>query len=192
MTRNNNLIDHLSSIKNAKRIHRDYAAEFVINNDSCFLELLEIALDNSKKLSIKASWVLELVCIKKLHLIAPHLDLFSNNLNNISHESALRPFAKICSFISKEGLSQYENEIQKYLNSKNKERIIESNFDWLIEDHKIATHAFAMETLYQFGIEIDWIHKELKLILEKNSIKRSSGYQSKARKILNLLNKRVL
>ena len=65
-----------------------------------------------------------------------------------------------------------------------KEKIIVVNFDWIIENHKVATQVFAMDTLLILGKKYDWVHNELKLILEKNTSSGSAGYQAHAKKIL--------
>ncbi len=178
----NDLLKELCSIKNAKRVYRDRASNFVIQNPEVFPFLLELIFKNKTKTSIKAAWVFELVCFENLNLMVSHINLFTNNLRKIADESALRPIAKVCYFITK--AFYINNEIKLKLTDENKDQIIEANFDWLIEDHKVATQAFAMDTLYLFGKESDWIHRELKLILEKNAGSGSAGYQAHARKIL--------
>ncbi len=178
----NDLLKELCSIKNAKRVYRDRASNFVIQNPEVFPFLLELIFKNKTKTSIKAAWVFELVCFENLNLMVSHINLFTNKLRKITDESALRPIAKVCFFITK--AFYINNEIKLKLTDENKDQIIEANFDWLIEDHKVATQAFAMDTLYLFGKESDWIHRELKLILEKNAGSGSAGYQAHARKIL--------
>lgn len=44
-----------------------------------------------------------------------------------------------------------------------------------------------METLYLFGKEFDWVHKELKLILLQNITQESAAYKARAKKILKSL-----
>ncbi len=179
-----NLIIQIDSIKNAKRIYRDQGAEFVLENSELFPYLLELVFENKTKTAIKASWVLELVCMESVELMAHHLNYFSINLRKCDHESMLRPLSRICFYIINAYSSSESNEIKKYLTHENKIQIIEANFDWLIEDHKIATQVFAMDTLYLLGLEFDWIHLELKLVLEQNIITGSPGYKVRAKRTL--------
>jgi hypothetical protein len=179
----NDLIIKIIAIKNAKRVYRDAAAEFVIQNDEVFSYLLELVFEISSKEAIKSAWVLELVCQENVLLMGNHLNLFINNLNRIKEESALRPLAKVCSFIAK---SHQNNELE--LKKDQIDKIIEVNFDWLIDNHKVATQVFAMDTLYILGKEYNWVHIELKLILEKSFSAGSAGYQSHAKRILQELN----
>ena len=63
-------------------------------------------------------------------------------------------------------------------------QMIETCFDWLISDFKVATKAHAMETLYFLGIKTGWVHYELKMIIEKNLPIESPGYIARAKKVL--------
>lgn len=178
----NDLINQINKIINAKRVYRDTATNFVLDNPETFSFLLELVFENQDRTAIKSAWVLELVCQKNILLIKKHLDLFINHINTITDESALRPTSKVCSFI----VNAYQNNKLELTNTQ-KEIIIETNFDWVIANHKIATQVFAMDTLYTLGKEYDWVHTELQLILEKNAGTGSPGYQSHAKKILKLL-----
>lgn len=179
----NDLINQINTIKNAKRVYRNAATDFVIHQPETFSFLLELIFKNQSKTAIKSAWVLELVCQKNILLIKEHLDFFINNINTITDESALRPISKTCSFI----VNAYQNNKLELTNNQ-KEIIIETNFDWVITKHKVATKVFAMETLYLLGKEYNWVHTELKLILEKNTSTESAAYQSRSKKILKQLN----
>ncbi len=178
----NDLTNQIDQVINAKRVYRDAATDFVITNPETFSFLLELVFENQDRTAIKSTWVLELVCQKNILLIINHLDFFINNINTITDESALRPISKICLYIVK---AVRKNDLK--LTKNQKEKIIESNFDWIISNHKVATQAFAMDTLYLLGLEYKWVLQELKLILEKNTNSGSAGYQSRAKKILRLL-----
>ena len=184
----NDLITELNSIRTAERIQRDSSAIFILDHPETFPFLIELVFEGQERIHIKAAWILELVCIENISLISAYLDYFSRNLTKITNESALRPIAKVCFFIVDTYFSGSDNTIRDKLTKDHRQRITENNFDWLIENHKVATKAFAMDTLFFLGLEIDWIHEELKLILEKNMIHNSAGYKTRARKILKKLN----
>ncbi|MCK5638283.1 MAG: hypothetical protein KAH67_06190 [Flavobacteriaceae bacterium] len=176
------LIDELNTIKVAKRVARDKSANFVLKHPESFSFLLDLMFKNNSRTAIKAAWVFELVCQENILLLEKYLNYFINNLDKISDESALRPISKVCSFVAR----SYQNN-QLELTNEQKEKIIEVNFDWIIEEHKVASQVFAMDTLFILGKEYDWVHTELKLILEKNTTSGSAGYQAHAKKILNHL-----
>lgn len=70
------LLFQIDAIINAKREYRDNAAEFVINYPETFSYLIELVFQNKKRASIKAAWVMELVCHENLELLIPQLDFF--------------------------------------------------------------------------------------------------------------------
>ena len=70
------------------------------------------------------------------------------------------------------------------------EKIIDAGFDWLISDQKVAVKAYSMELLYLFGKNIEWVHEELRLILEQNIIYERCGYKARGKKILSFINKK--
>jgi len=182
------LISELNSWHTAEKANRDQSAKFVLDHPETFSFLIELVFEGQERINIKSAWILELVCIENIHLISTYLDYFSQNLTKITNESALRPIAKVCSFIASAYYSGSEDEIHKILTKNNIQLMIESNFDWLIGKHKIACKVFAMDTLLLFGAETDWVHEELKLILEQNIIHESAGYLAHAKKILKKLN----
>jgi len=179
------IIQELEAVKNAKRIYRDKAASYVLDHPEDLPELMSFVFDIKSPLHIKAAWVLELVCIENILLMRPHATAFLKNMQQIVHESALRPVSKICYFISKRHFS--DNNKCFELSKESVDQIIECNFDWLIEEHKVATQVFAMDTLQLWGVQYKWVQEELKLILQKKTNSGSKGYQAHARKLLKNL-----
>ena len=178
----------IRSIPNAKRIYRDEVAYFVIANIETFSFLVALTFENQKKVAIKSSWVLELVCLQNINYMAADLDYFVENIDKPSNESILRPLAKICFLLTKAYYAKSDNMIKSRLTEDQKNKIIETNFDWLIDKHKVANQAFAMDTLFLFGKEYEWIRLELRLVLEKHILNGSPGYQVRANRILKKLN----
>ena len=124
------------------------------------------------------------MCGEHLDAIIPHLDRFTQNIHKVHLDSAVRPVAKVCEYLVSAYYSKTDNAIKTALNSKHIEKIVESCFDWMINDEKIAPKAYAMNTLFLLGQDIDWIHQELVLILERDYQMQSSGFKARARHIL--------
>jgi len=182
---NQNLIGILKGITNAKRIYRDEAAEAILQNIDLIPKLIDKVYDITDPLHIKAAWVLELVCLENINLLNPYISKFISGMSTLKHESALRPVSKVCRLWSSH---YFKNKPYECVISKlEKEQIISCNFDWLIEDHKVATQVFAMDTLYLWGRQDKWVHSELKSVLEKNTDTGTSGYKAHARKLLKNL-----
>lgn len=162
------------------RANREKYADEVLDNQELFSELIQLCFQTSNKNSSKAFWILEFVCYQKLEWLADYLDFFCSNIENLKDESSIRPAAKICQLLL---LSHYKkNEI--ILSEKNLEEIIESSFDWLINDIKVATKAYSMRSLYILGQHFDWIHPELKIIITKDYPNHTAAYKAVAKEVL--------
>lgn len=179
------LISILNGITNAKRIYRDKAAKDILEQPYLIPKLIGKIYDIEDPLHIKAAWVFELVCLEDMTLLNPYIHDFISGMPFLKHESSLRPVSKICSLWSAYYFA--ENAEKIFLSKEDKEQIISCNFDWLIEEHKVATQVFAMDTLKLWGYEEDWIHQELRSVLEKNTDSGTKGYKAHARKLLKNL-----
>lgn len=182
------LINELKNMGPALLINRTRIANQVLEHPERYSDLLSIVFDVKNKLSIKAAWTLEIMCGSDLELLAPYLEEFTSQLKFLEFGSVVRPASKICGFLAKAFQSKNENIIKDALTNEQIERIIESGFDWLISEHKVAIKAYSMEFLYIFGKKTDWVHDELKLILEKNLAYESCGYIARGRKIIHWIN----
>ena len=169
---------------NHSREKRLYYANLVISQSELIPELLDILFRVDDKISCRAAWVFEFMCGQQLEAIIPYLDRFTENIHKVHLDSAVRPVAKVCEYLVKAYYSKTDNAIKTALNSNHKEKIIESCFDWMINDEKIAPKAYAMTTLFLLGKHINWVHPELVLILERDYQMQSSGYKARARHIL--------
>lgn len=180
----------LLDVENAMRVNRNKAATIVWDNPELFADLYAMAFEIDNKDSIKAAWVLEWICThKSLELILPHLDSFTKNIKNVHFDSAKRPCAKICEHLAIAYSSKEDNLVKQTLTEKHIEQIVETGFDWLIGQEKIAVKAYTMQTLYLFGLQTDWIHPELEHIIRTKVIHESKGCTSRGKKILALIEK---
>jgi len=185
--------EQLANLINTKvtsyREYRIKYAEMVINDQSLFLPLLELTFDETNEASVKVSWVLDFVSREKLSWFYPHLDFFTENISKVKHDSIVRPVARICELLAKAYNSKKDLEIQNFLTKNHIDKIVETGFDWMISEQKVAVKAYTMETLFFFGKEIDWVHNELKLILVQEIPNGSPAYKARAKKILKWIEK---
>ncbi|GAL67427.1 hypothetical protein [Jejuia pallidilutea] len=177
-----NFVDH-------SREKRLYYANLVIDNPELISKLMAILFMVNDKISPRAAWVLEFMCSKNITLILPYLDEFTEKMNLVHLDSAVRPVAKICELLTIAYTSKDRNNVKQELKPIHKERIIETCFDYMINDEKVAPKAYAMNTLYLFGKEYDWIHPELALILERDFHLQSAAFKARARHILKKIKK---
>ena len=184
------LLNELENLGSALRVNRQRVADLVLSDPGLFPVLLEIVFDVHNKTSIKAAWVLEFVCIKNLDWLLPHLDYFIQNIDKVKFDSAVRPISKICNLLAISFNSKKDILFNNFLTKTYIDKIIEAGFDWMISDYKVATKAYTMNCLYIFGKNYDWVHQELKLIIEQNMMQESAAYKSRGKITLALINKK--
>ena len=178
------VIELQSKLENLKAYREDrlLIAEYILKNKKYFDELISISFSPSDKNNHKACWILEFVSYKELIWLQPYLDFFCKNLKYLTDESAMRPIAKIVQLLVISHYKKTTNSI--ILTEENLQDIIETSFDWLINDIKVATKAYSIRTLYILGKEYDWIHPELQIILNKDYPNHSAAYKAVAREVL--------
>ncbi|PWB24308.1 hypothetical protein [Flavobacterium sp. HTF] len=167
---------------NAYRENRLKVAQEILENRSLFDELVSVCFLPLNKNNHKACWILEFVCYEELNWLQPHLDFFCSNLKILKDESAIRPIAKVVQLLIKSHYKKDENSVS--LTEENLQNCIETSFDWLINDVKVATKAYSIRTLYILGNHYDWIHPELKVIIDKDYGDHSAAYKAVAKEVL--------
>lgn len=182
------LYNELNFVNHTREKRMQYA-NLIIKNPELLPDLLDILFIVDDKISCRAAWVLEFVCGEDLELLLPYLDTFTTNINKVYLDPAVRPIAKVCEHLAKAYFSKEENKVQLFLTNKHKELIIETCFDYMINDEKIAPKAYSMNTLFLFGREFDWIHPELVTIIERDYQMQSSGFKARAKHILKKVKK---
>ena len=175
----NNAFYKLIEESTAHRLNREFIRDYVIQNPDKLKFLMEIGLNENDKTHVKACWSLELILELKLELILPFLDDFISKIPFYKNDSAIRPASKICMFLSKSKTIKLA-EVQEI-------KIIETCLDWLIQDEKVATKAYSMRALHQFGKKYPWINDELKTILSQDYPNHSAAYKAAAKDILRKL-----
>jgi len=156
----------------------------VLNNPQFMGSLIEIAFLVDDPISCKACWIMEFTAKVRLNILLPHMDTFTEHIGLVRLDSAVRPIAKICEYLMKSYFVSHDGETCEALNEKHLERIATSCFDWLIGDHKVAAKAYSMTCLLLLGRKFDWIHPELRLVLEQEYHYGSAAYKARARMTL--------
>ena len=180
---------HELNYANHSREKRLFYANMMINNPELLPKLLDILFMVDDKISPRAAWVLEFTCSENIETIIPYLDTFTENMHKIHLDPAVRPAAKICELLAKHYYAKDDYAIKMALTKTHQNRIIETCFDYMINDEKVAAKAYSMVTLYLFGKDFDWVHPELKTILERDFHIQSAAFKARARQILKKLNK---
>jgi hypothetical protein len=186
------LLHELSNIENAKRDNRQRVANIVSERPELIAPLMDITFQTDDKISIRAAWILEWLCTHyDLNVILPHLDVFTSNLTSLHFDSAIRPCAKICEHLAIAYTNSKENEVKKHLQMHHIDILIESGFDWMITQQKIAVRAYTMTMLFLFGTleGKEWVHPELEHLIRTKIIHESKGCKARGRHILEQIEK---
>ena len=186
MSTNIALYTELNYVTHSRENRLKYA-NLIVANPDLLPELLDILFMVDDKISCRAAWVLEFMCNDHLELLLPYLDDFTANMHKVHLDPAVRPVAKVCEYLAKAYYGKEPSVVKTQLTAEHQERIVEACFDWMINDEKIAPKAYAMNTLYLFGRDYDWIHPELVQILERDFQMQSSGFKARAKHILKRL-----
>lgn len=173
----------------ARRDSRTQAANWVLKKPEVFPELLDLCFYAKDDLSFKAAWILEFVCLEKFELLYPHFETYFDNLPNDHKDQTVRPLAKICERLAIEYYKNKNPVLVKLLNESYRQTMIECCFDWLISNQRVACEVYAMSSLFYLGTEFDWIHTELKTIIDTTIHKRSAAYKSRGKKVLAQIEK---
>ncbi len=184
------LISVLNDVNNAARVNRERASNIVLQKPELIKNLVALTFEVDNKLSIKAAWVLEWICIHhNLEHILPFLDTFTQNIAKIHFDSVIRPCAKICEQLATVYASKTTNKVQQKLTQKHVDLLIETGFDWLLNKQKIAVKAYTMSTLYYLGLEKDWVHNELEHLIKTKVIHESKACTARGKHVLALIQK---
>ncbi len=171
------------NVVNHSRENRRKAADMVLANPSLIPTLLAVAFDVDKQVSCRACWVLEFTSKEQVEWLLPYVETFLENAPKVHLDPAVRPIAKICEYLTESYFGNKPSKVREGLTDQHLERIAELCFDWLINDEKVAVKAYSMRSLFLLGKKFDWIHPELKLILEENYHTGSAAYKARARHI---------
>ncbi|WP_075343277.1 hypothetical protein [Tenacibaculum agarivorans] len=188
------LISVLQDIENPKKVNRNKAAIIVLEQPYLIEYLVDLTFKVDDKISIKAAWILEWICTHyDIIYLSPYMDKFTKGLPDLTIDGALRCCAKICENLAFIYTSKEDTIAKQWITNVHIDAIIETGFDWLITDQKIAVKAYTMTTLFLFGQYRDWVHPELEHVIATSVIHESKGCKARGKKILDLIakNKKV-
>jgi len=167
----------------AHRKSREQLSNYVLRHLDEIEDFIQIAFDPSHKNHVKAFWSLELVCEKKLKVFVPFIDMFCEVLPLLKEDSSIRPATKICLFLAKS--NHRKNGIS--LTQEQEHLLLEALLDRLIQNEKVAAKVYAMRAIFVLGKKYNWVHDELKTIIEQDYANHSAAYQSATRNLLKKL-----
>lgn len=184
------LISLLETVVDASLKNRNSVATIVYEDYNLFSNLIPIVFKVDHKISIKAAWILErITSTYNVYCILSQLDLLTKNIHQLYFDSAIRPCAKVCEQVAFAYAHKNKNPIHENLSKSQIDRIVSAAFNWLMTPQKTAVKAYSMNILYLFGIQLNWIHPELKHLISSKIIHESKGCKSRGKKVLELIEK---
>lgn len=180
------LITELSTRRISKS-EVDRLASSIVNDPSLVPTVLKRVFEEDGTDYFNAAWVFDNAMRRNLRLLLPHVDMFISGLPSLRSESTIRPMAHVCELLTVAYFKKKDALFKKSLSDKDLEQLVTVCFDWLIGKHKVAAKVFAMTSLFYLGEKFDWVHAELKLVLEQTMANGTTGYKNRAQKTLHKL-----
>ncbi|UJH67663.1 adenylosuccinate lyase [Allomuricauda sp. SCSIO 65647] len=149
--------------------------------------LLQEVFEEDKGDTFNASWTFDHLMRKKLPYLLPFLQPFVDGLETLRSQSCIRPMAHVCELLTIAYFKKKDPAFQKNISDENLEQLVTVCFDWLIGQNKVAAKVFAMTSLSHLGEKFDWVHPELKMVLEQTISSGTAGYKNRAKKTLDRL-----
>ncbi|UTW62355.1 hypothetical protein KFE98_20515 [bacterium SCSIO 12741] len=165
-----NLIEQENSKRQAQKI-----AELIAQKPELFSALVDLFLNASPTLSMRASYVAEFVYLRDTSLVEPHIEFMARHVLDFPHTGTQRNLLKILARcpLPKENLGY----------------LLQACFD-LVENAITppAVKVWSLELLYRIGLQEPEINGELRLILEALYETGSAGEKVRSRDILKKMN----
>ncbi|NAY90643.1 hypothetical protein GTQ34_01820 [Muricauda sp. JGD-17] len=149
--------------------------------------LFQEVLREDKEGDFNASWTFDHLMRKKLVYLIPFMDDFTEGLAQLQTDSCIRPMAHVCEMVCVTYFKKKDAFFHKHVSDGHLEKILTACFDWLISPINVAPKVFSMTSLYYLGFKFDWVHPELKLVLENTIGSGTAGYKNRAKKTLDML-----
>ncbi|MCI5059390.1 MAG: hypothetical protein MRY83_24975 [Flavobacteriales bacterium] len=160
-----------------RKCNKEKASEIVkwIDDDQGkFDDLMCLVYGNDLDHSMRASWIVDMVCAKNDKLFESHLDQVIENLGGFKHEGVHRSLLKIISNLE--------------IPEKHLAHLFDKCLNWLIrEEVPIAVKVHGMQVAFNISQKVPELQRELALVLEENYDNASVGFKSRARKLIKKL-----
>ncbi|MBO0322450.1 hypothetical protein J0X14_09085 [Muricauda sp. CAU 1633] len=149
--------------------------------------LLKEILVEEQEGTFNASWTFRHLVEKKLDYLLPFFDNFTEMLGHLKSEATIRAMACVCEMVCAAYFKKKDPAFQKNVTDEQLEKIMTACFDWLISEMNMAPKVFSMTSLYYLGLKFDWVHPELRQVLEDTYGSGTTGYKNRAKKTLDKL-----
>lgn len=157
------------------------AVEYLIKNEVSANSFIDTIYFVDEKQKIVLYHVLDMMVEHCISYLDHYLDFYLEKALSETHESTKR-----C--VSRTIYHQLKNNKNIY-NTKQKQEIIQTFFDWIILPSLVATRVNTIHALYFLINEEEWIKEQLIALIEQNMLLQEPSFVSRGKKILKLLHK---
>ena len=182
------LLQKIENLNHSKEQRQNFA-RVIKAQPTLMPEFMNICLNTNATYSSKATWALEYICRDDLSMLFPVMDQFITLTQCVTKHPSVRPVARICELICLAFYKDKRNSIGEWVWESHRKSITECCFHWMITEQKVAAKAYSMIALYYLGTEFDWIHEELKIILDRNYAIESAAYKARSRMVFKMIAK---
>lgn len=160
-------------------------ADLILKNKAVYHYTLEkITTPNSPNIQ-RLCWSLDIAFLQSPQHFNKAFPYFIKGLCLQEKDSCLRSLMKICAAMSQD--PTFFTRIKK--NRQLSHSLGERAFELLSEPHEVAVQVYAMETLFRWRHEFDWIREHLANLIESQMEWKSAAYQARSKRLLKILKK---
>ena len=177
-----NSLEILSNLKIDLSIKsRTFAKNTILDSQIHAQDLIHYIQISNERTQLLFICVLDYIIEEIPNYLIHNLDLFIVLQENFKNETSKRCTTRIIYHLLKFDASVFSK--------KQKERLVNIHFDWIISNSLVATRVNCLSVLFELRNEADWIKSELLAIIEQQIQLQEPSFVSRAKKILKKIHK---
>lgn len=160
---------------------RTFARNTILDSQINAKELIHFIKISTERTQVLFICVLDYIIDEYPDFLANDLDLFINLQETFTNETCKRCTSRIIF-----NLLKYDATL---FSKKQKDKLIDIHFDWLIKNSLVATRVNCLSVLFELRNEADWIKPELVAIIDQQMQLNEASFVSRAKKIMKKIHK---
>jgi hypothetical protein len=167
-----NIRNHLTG-QQTKRKSME-VVDYIVSKPSAIEELMECFFDDELRVCQYAAWPVGILGEKHPEIILPYLHKMVSNLENPKHDAVVRNTIRTLQYI----------DVPEELEGE----VYERCFNYLVSPgFPVAVKVFSMSVLARIAMKIPELKEELIIAIEDYKPLGTAGYQSRAKKVIKML-----
>lgn len=176
---NEQLINEIKTTLQKSKVTK--LAAISMQNEMAIKEVIDLTFHPEEKIAFRAAWILENIYENNPKNFVPFIAYFLDGFSKQNNLSARRHFSKILALLSKKNALP---EIKEVLTNYDTEKLVETTFQWLIDDQvPVAIKSHCLNILANFTTIHPWIKEELLQTMDYLVDKESIAFFAKVKQI---------